>query len=420
MGKVFLVPTPIGNLKDITFRAVEVLKNVSLILAEDTRVSSKLLSHYGIETPLRSYHQHNEKQKTNFVVEAAKNGDVALITDAGTPGISDPGFFLVRACRAEGIEVECLPGATAMVPALVQSGLACERFSFEGFLPHQKGRAARLKELSFCGKTMVFYESPHRLCKTLEQFVEFFGAERRACVCREISKMYAEDRCGSLAELLEYFEAQAAIKGEFVIVVEGCEDAVFSYRYPRAALTVDVIVWRRGGGGARAGAACEGGRAAANGELDAEAAAGGDEEAKCESAAEAGATTSATGEVEVLLIKRKNEPFENFWALPGGFVGEYETLEWAARRELKEETGIKAKAERLGFLKAYSALDRDPRERVVSMVYSANFEDCEGEAIAADDACEANWFSLKDALKLQNLAFDHREILNDFSLDLEM
>lgn len=375
MGKVFLVPTPIGNLKDITFRAVEVLKNVSLILAEDTRVSSKLLSHYGIETPLRSYHQHNEKQKTNFVVEAAKNGDVALITDAGTPGISDPGFFLVRACRAEGIEVECLPGATAMVPALVQSGLACERFSFEGFLPHQKGRAARLKELSFCCKTMVFYESPHRLCKTLEQFMEFFGAERRACVCREISKMYAEDRCGSLAELLEYFEAQAAIKGEFVIVVEGCEDAVFSYRYPRAALTVDVIVWRRGSGG---------------------------------------------GEVEILLIKRKNEPFENFWALPGGFVGEDETLEWAARRELKEETGIKAKAERLGFLKAYSALDRDPRERVVSMVYSANFEDCEGEAIAADDACEANWFSLKDALKLQNLAFDHREILNDFSLDLEM
>ncbi len=221
MGKLYLVPTPIGNLDDMTFRAIKILKEVNLILAEDTRTSSKLLHHFEIQNKLSSHHKFNEHQTTESMVKRIEGGEtVALISDAGTPGISDPGYLLVKKCLESGIEVECLPGATALIPALVNSGLPSDRFCFEGFLPVKKGRQTKLKELATEKRTMIFYESPYRLLKTLEQFCEFFGPERPASISRELSKMYEENFRGSLAELLEHFKAKT-IKGEIVIVVGG-------------------------------------------------------------------------------------------------------------------------------------------------------------------------------------------------------
>ena len=221
MGKLFIVPTPIGNLDDITFRAVNVLKQVDLILAEDTRTSGKLLHHFGIQNKLSSHHKFNEHQSVDGIVKKLESGDnIALISDAGTPGISDPGFLIVRSCIEKGIEVECLPGATALIPALVNSGLPCDRFCFEGFLPQKKGRQTRLKELAIEERTMVFYESPYRLVKTLQQFAEYFGEDRQASVSREISKLYEEKAHGTLKDLIAHFNAKT-IKGEIVIVVSG-------------------------------------------------------------------------------------------------------------------------------------------------------------------------------------------------------
>ena len=218
---IYLIPTPIGNLEDITLRAIRLLKEVDLILAEDTRVSIKLLKHFEIGTPLQSFHMHNEHKKVETVVEQLKNGKtVALISDAGTPGISDPGFLLVREALKEGVEVQCLPGPTALIPALVQSGIPCERFVFEGFLPPKKGRQTRLEQMALETRTQVFYESPHKLLKTLEQLVTFFGANRSIAVVREISKLYESTFRGSAQEGLDFFEAHPP-KGEFVIVVEG-------------------------------------------------------------------------------------------------------------------------------------------------------------------------------------------------------
>jgi 16S rRNA (cytidine1402-2'-O)-methyltransferase len=221
MSKLILVPTPIGNLADMTYRAVEVLNSVGLILAEDTRVSGILLKHYGIETPMQSYHQHNEHSQTDVVVKQIKNGrETAIITDAGTPGISDPGFLLVRACVEAGLTVECLPGATAFVPALVNSGLPNDKFVFEGFLPAKKGRQKRLKALADEDRSMVFYESPYKLLKTLQQFTEHFGTERQVSVSREISKLYEETVRGTLSEVIAHFEEKKP-KGEFVIILAG-------------------------------------------------------------------------------------------------------------------------------------------------------------------------------------------------------
>ena len=218
---IYLIPTPIGNLEDITLRAIRLLKEVDLILAEDTRVSIKLLKHFEIGTPLQSFHMHNEHKKVETVVEQLKNGKtVALISDAGTPGISDPGFLLVREALKEGVEVQCLPGPTALIPALVQSGIPCDRFVFEGFLPPKKGRQTRLEQMALEIRTQVFYESPHKLLKTLEQLVTFFGANRSIAVVREISKLYESTFRGSAQEGLDFFEAHPP-KGEFVIVVEG-------------------------------------------------------------------------------------------------------------------------------------------------------------------------------------------------------
>lgn len=218
---IYLIPTPIGNLEDITLRAIRLLKEVDLILAEDTRVSIKLLKHFEIGTPLQSFHMHNEHKKVETVVEQLKNGKtVALISDAGTPGISDPGFLLVREALKEGVEVQCLPGPTALIPALVQSGIPCDRFVFEGFLPPKKGRQTRLEQMALETRTQVFYESPHKLLKTLEQLVTFFGANRSIAVVREISKLYESTFRGSAQEGLDFFEAHPP-KGEFVIVVEG-------------------------------------------------------------------------------------------------------------------------------------------------------------------------------------------------------
>ena len=218
---IYLIPTPIGNLEDITLRAIRLLKEVDLILAEDTRVSIKLLKHFEIGTPLQSFHMHNEHKKVEKVVEQLKNGKtVALISDAGTPGISDPGFLLVREALKEGVEVQCLPGPTALIPALVQSGIPCERFVFEGFLPPKKGRQTRLEQMALETRTQVFYESPHKLLKTLEQLVTYFGADRSVAVVREISKLYESTFRGSAQEGLDFFEAHPP-KGEFVIVVEG-------------------------------------------------------------------------------------------------------------------------------------------------------------------------------------------------------
>ncbi len=221
MAKLYLVPTPIGNLEDITLRALRILKEVDLILAEDTRTSKVLLNHFEIQTSLQSYHMHNEHQLVDRLVEKINAGlSVALISDAGTPGISDPGFLLVRACVEAHIETECLAGATAFVPALVQSGLPCDRFVFEGFLPVKKGRQTRLEALKNENRTMVFYESPHKLLKTLTDLIAYFGAERPISVSREISKKFEETRRGTLIEVLEYFQ-QKQPKGEFVLVLAG-------------------------------------------------------------------------------------------------------------------------------------------------------------------------------------------------------
>lgn len=221
MSKLYLVPTPIGNLQDFTYRAVEVLNTVDLILAEDTRTSSKLLKHYNISKPLTAFHQHNEHKSLDKIIDKINSGStIALVSDAGTPGISDPGFLLVRACVENNIDVECLPGATAFVPALVSSGFPCDKFVFEGFLPHKKGRQTRLKLLQEENRTIVFYESPHRLLKTLQQFKEYFGDERKIAVCRELTKIHEEVIRGTAEELINYYNANT-LKGEIVIIVEG-------------------------------------------------------------------------------------------------------------------------------------------------------------------------------------------------------
>ncbi len=218
---LYLVPTPIGNLKDITLRAIEVLKEVDLILAEDTRNTSHLLNHYQITSPLSPYHQHNEHKIVQHLVRQLREGKrMAVVTDAGTPGISDPAFLLVRECVKEGIKVECLPGATAFVPALINSGIPANRFVFEGFLPPKKGRQTLLKQLAEEERTMIFYESPMRLVKTLEEFATYFGSDRICSVSRELSKLFEENKRGTLAEVAAYF-AEKTIKGEIVIVLSG-------------------------------------------------------------------------------------------------------------------------------------------------------------------------------------------------------
>lgn len=220
-GKLYIVPTPVGNLEDMTYRAVKVLQEADLILAEDTRTSSVLLKHYDIHGKLQSHHKFNEHQTASVIKDRILAGlNVALISDAGTPGISDPGFLLVRTCAAEGIEVQTLPGATACIPAIVSSGLPCDRFCFEGFLPVKKGRQTLLKALSEETRSMIFYESPYRLVKTLEQFAEFFGPDRECSVAREISKVHEEHRRGTLAEVADWFREHEP-KGEIVIVVAG-------------------------------------------------------------------------------------------------------------------------------------------------------------------------------------------------------
>ncbi|MEO6327597.1 MAG: 16S rRNA (cytidine(1402)-2'-O)-methyltransferase [Ginsengibacter sp.] len=218
---LYIVPSPIGNLADITFRAIEVLKSVDLILAEDTRTTSVLLRNYDIQKPLTPYHQHNEHKILLHLVEQLIGGKkMALITDAGTPGISDPAFLLVRECVKNNIKIECLPGATAFVPALVNSGLPINRFVFEGFLPLKKGRQTILKQLAEEERTMIFYESPMRLVKSLESFIEYFGAERPCCVSRELTKIFEENKRGTLQEVCEHFK-QKAVKGEVVIIIQG-------------------------------------------------------------------------------------------------------------------------------------------------------------------------------------------------------
>ncbi|MEH6406264.1 MAG: 16S rRNA (cytidine(1402)-2'-O)-methyltransferase [Leeuwenhoekiella sp.] len=221
MAKLYLVPTPIGNLEDMTFRAIRVLKEADLILAEDTRTSGKLLKHFEIGTHMHSHHMHNEHKTVAAIVERIKNGEtIALISDAGTPAISDPGFLLTRACVEAGIEVDCLPGATAFVPALVNSGLPNDKFVFEGFLPVKKGRQTRLNLLAEENRTIIFYESPHKLVKTLGQFKEYFGAERLCSVSREITKLHEETIRGTVEEVLGHFESKPP-KGEIVVIVDG-------------------------------------------------------------------------------------------------------------------------------------------------------------------------------------------------------
>ncbi|MFC0772200.1 16S rRNA (cytidine(1402)-2'-O)-methyltransferase [Terrimonas alba] len=220
---LYLVPTPIGNLKDITLRALEVLKEVDVILAEDTRTTSHLLNHYQISKPLSPYHQHNEHKIVQHLVSQLLEGKkMAVVTDAGTPGISDPAFLLVRECIKAGVKVECLPGATAFVPALVNSGIPANRFVFEGFLPLKKGRQTLLKQLAEEERTMIFYESPMRLVKTLEEFASWFGAERQCSVSRELTKLFEENKRGALQEVAAYF-SEKSVKGEIVIVVAGKE-----------------------------------------------------------------------------------------------------------------------------------------------------------------------------------------------------
>ncbi len=224
MAKLFVVPTPVGNLEDMTFRAISVLKQADLILAEDTRTSSVLMQHYDIHVPMQSHHKFNEHETSAQMAEKIAGGlNVALVSDAGTPGISDPGFMLVRECVKRGIEVECLPGATAFVPALVQSGLPTEKFCFEGFLPQKKGRETRLREIAQETRTMIIYESPYRLLKTLQQLAQVMGEERPAAVCREISKRFAETQRGTLAELIGHF-AEVEPKGEIVLLVGGASE----------------------------------------------------------------------------------------------------------------------------------------------------------------------------------------------------
>ncbi len=218
---LYIIPTPIGNLEDITLRALRILKEVDVVLAEDTRTSKKLLNHYDISTPLRSHHAHNEHATTPKIISELESGTtMAIITDAGTPGISDPGFLLVRACVQAGVKVECLPGATAVIPALVVSGLPCDKFYFEGFLPHKKGRQTRLKYLATLDCTFALYESPHRVAKCLKQLAEHCGEEREAVVCRELTKLHEEVKRGTLMELADYF-AEKKVKGEIVVVVKG-------------------------------------------------------------------------------------------------------------------------------------------------------------------------------------------------------
>jgi len=221
MAQLFLVPTPIGNLEDITLRAIRILKEVDIILAEDTRTTGKLLKHFDIAGKLQSHHQFNEHKGVERVIEQILGGkSLALVSDAGTPGISDPGFLLIRECLKNDIKIECLPGATALIPALVNSGLPSDRFVFEGFLPHKKGRKTRLEQLSLSPYTMIFYESPFRLLKTLESLSEYFGKERRASVSRELTKIYEETIRGTISELIDHYK-QKTVKGEIVIVVEG-------------------------------------------------------------------------------------------------------------------------------------------------------------------------------------------------------
>ena len=224
MGKLYVVPTPVGNLEDMTFRAIRVLKEADLILAEDTRTSGILLKHFEIKNAMTSHHKFNEHKTVEGIVNRLKAGEtIALISDAGTPAISDPGFLVVRECVRNGIEVQCLPGATAFVPALVASGLPNDRFCFEGFLPQKKGRMTRLVSLQEETRTMIFYESPYRLVKTLTQFSEYFGAERQVSVCREISKIHEESVRGSLSEVIAHFTANEP-RGEIVVVLSGKED----------------------------------------------------------------------------------------------------------------------------------------------------------------------------------------------------
>ena len=221
MSKLFLVPTPIGNLEDMTFRGLRVLSEVDLILAEDTRTSGKLLKHFDITTPMQSHHMHNEHKTIDAILQKLKSGtSIALISDAGTPAISDPGFLLVRACVEIGIQVECLPGASAFLPALVNSGLPNDKFVFEGFLPVKKGRQTRLKLLTNEARTMIFYESPHKLIKTLIDFCEYFGEDRQVSVSRELTKLYEETIRGTAKEVLDHYTIKPA-KGEIVIVVAG-------------------------------------------------------------------------------------------------------------------------------------------------------------------------------------------------------
>ena len=221
MGKLYIVPTPIGNLEDMTFRAIRTLKEVDLILAEDTRTSGKLISHYGIDTSLQSHHMHNEHKTVPKLVDRMRSGlNIAMISDAGTPSISDPGFLLVRACLEADIEVECLPGPTAFIPALVVSGLPSDRFVFEGFLPPKKGRQTRLKQMADQSRTMILYESPHKLLKTLNQLEEYLGADREISVSRELTKMHEETVRGTISEVRSHFESKAP-KGEFVLVING-------------------------------------------------------------------------------------------------------------------------------------------------------------------------------------------------------
>jgi 16S rRNA (cytidine1402-2'-O)-methyltransferase len=221
MAKLYLVPTPIGNIRDITLRAIDILKEVDLILAEDTRKTGILLKHYGISTKMMSHHQHNEHKAVKAIAERIGLGEsMALVTDAGTPGISDPGFLLVRECLRNSVEVECLPGATAFVPALVNSGLPCDRFLFEGFLPVKKGRKTRLEELAETDCTIILYESTHRILKTLEELAVYFGPGRQASISRELTKIYEETVRGTLTELA-FFYKDHPVKGEFVIIISG-------------------------------------------------------------------------------------------------------------------------------------------------------------------------------------------------------
>ncbi|KAA9333067.1 16S rRNA (cytidine(1402)-2'-O)-methyltransferase [Hymenobacter busanensis] len=222
---LYIVPTPIGNLEDITLRAIRVLGEVDVVLAEDTRTSGRLLQHLGIKKPMQSYHLHNEHQTVARVLERLERGErMALVSDAGTPGISDPGFLLIRECLSKGLKVECLPGATALVPALLKSGFGAERFTFEGFLPVKKGRQTRLRELSAETRTMIFYESPHRIVKTLEQLAEALGPERMASVSRELTKLFEETVTDTLAALAVEFGKRTTIKGEIVVVVQGLRE----------------------------------------------------------------------------------------------------------------------------------------------------------------------------------------------------